>query len=47
MTVQDLIDALMEVEDKSLPVQIPVHYTESQYEEASYIVNEGFEVVIY
>lgn len=47
MNVQDLIDALSEVKDKTVPVQIPMHYTESQYEEVSYIVDEGFEVVIY
>lgn len=47
MNVQELIDALSEIEDKNKPVQIPVHYTESQYEEASYVVDEGDEVVIY
>ena len=47
MNVQDLIDALSEVKDKTVPVQIPIPYTESQYEEVSYIVDEGFEVVIY
>lgn len=47
MSVQDLIDALLEVKDKSVPVQIPVHYTENQYEEVSSIADEGFEVVLY
>ena len=47
MDVQSLIDSLNEVKDKTLPIMIPEHYTESGYEEASYIVVEDGEVVIY
>ena len=47
MSVQELIDALLEVKDKSVPVQMPMHYTENQYEEVSSISDEGSEVVLY